>query len=91
MASANRRALLAEDSPIDQEIAREHLMSFGCVVDAVNSGDEALVAFDGHDYDVIVMDCQMPGMDGFEAPDRFANEKPQRAPASALQSSRSPL
>ncbi|MGA8398614.1 MAG: response regulator [Stellaceae bacterium] len=63
----NRRALLAEDSPINQEIAREHLMSFGCVVDAVSSGDEALVAFDGHDYDVIVMDCQMPGMDGFEA------------------------
>jgi CheY-like chemotaxis protein len=83
------RALLAEDSPINQEIAREHLQSFGCVVDAVSSGEEALVAVDAHDYDVIVMDCQMPGMDGFDAARRIrqreaANGVCRRVPIIAL-------
>jgi signal transduction histidine kinase/DNA-binding response OmpR family regulator/HPt (histidine-containing phosphotransfer) domain-containing protein len=63
----NLRVLLAEDSPINQEIARENLTSFGCQVDVAGNGREALAAFDSTDYDVIVMDCQMPEMDGFEA------------------------
>jgi signal transduction histidine kinase/CheY-like chemotaxis protein len=83
------RALLAEDSPINQEIAREHLVSFGCIVDAVSSGKEAVLAFDAHDYDAIVMDCQMPGMDGFEAARRLrkreiANGSCRRVPIIAL-------
>ena len=63
----NLRVLVAEDSPINQEIARENLESFGCLVDVAGNGKEALAAFDSHDYDLIVMDCQMPEMDGFEA------------------------
>ena len=85
----NLRALLAEDSPINQEIAREHLMSFGCAVDAVHNGEEALAAFAAHDYDVIVMDCLMPGVDGFEATRRIrereaANHSGYRVPIIAL-------
>ncbi|HTV26980.1 MAG TPA: response regulator [Xanthobacteraceae bacterium] len=83
------RALLVEDSPINQEIAREHLTSFGCRVDAVSDGEAALVAFAAHDYDVIVMDCLMPGVDGFEAARRIrereaANGVRRRVPIIAL-------
>jgi signal transduction histidine kinase/DNA-binding response OmpR family regulator/HPt (histidine-containing phosphotransfer) domain-containing protein len=67
----NLRVLVAEDSPVNQEIARENLMSFGCQVDVAGTGGEALAAFDANDYDVIVMDCQMPEMDGFEAARRI--------------------
>ncbi len=67
----NLRVLVAEDSPVNQEIARENLMSFGCQVDLASTGREALAACDAHDYDVIAMDCQMPEMDGFEAARRI--------------------
>ncbi|MFI5002940.1 MAG: response regulator, partial [Reyranellales bacterium] len=67
----NLRVLVAEDSPVNQEIARENLMSFGCQVDLASTGREALAACDTHDYDVIAMDCQMPEMDGFEAARRI--------------------
>ncbi len=63
----NLRVLVAEDHPVNQEITREHLMSFGCRVEMVGNGGEALAAFNAHTYDLILMDCQMPGMDGFEA------------------------
>jgi two-component system sensor histidine kinase/response regulator len=61
------RVLVAEDHPVNQEITREHLMSFGCRVDIVGNGREALAAFNAHNYDLILMDCQMPEIDGFEA------------------------
>jgi len=67
----NLRVLVAEDSPVNQEIARENLMSFGCQVDLASTGREALAACDAHDYDMIAMDCQMPEMDGFEAARRI--------------------
>jgi two-component system sensor histidine kinase/response regulator len=61
------RVLVAEDHPVNQEITREHLLSFGCRVDIVGNGSEALAAFNAHNYDLILMDCQMPEVDGFEA------------------------
>ena len=63
----NLRVLMAEDHPVNQEITREHLMSFGCRVEVVSNGAAALAAFEAHNYDLILMDCQMPEMDGFEA------------------------
>jgi CheY-like chemotaxis protein len=59
--------LLAEDNPVNQEVAREMLESLGCVVEVVADGQEAVTAAAGARYDVILMDCQMPEMDGFVA------------------------
>jgi CheY-like chemotaxis protein len=58
--------LLAEDNPINQEIAVEILTSLGCRVQVVTNGREALAALEHATYDVVLMDCQMPDMDGFE-------------------------
>ena len=64
---AGMRVLLAEDDPVNQEVARELLADTGLVVDVVDSGQGALDRVrDGH-YDLILMDIQMPGMDGLEA------------------------
>ena len=62
-----RRILLAEDNRINQEIVVELLAGVGLKVDVANNGHEALeMARDGN-YDLILMDMQMPGMDGLEA------------------------
>jgi len=58
------RILVAEDNPINQEVAREHLMELGCDVDIVEDGAKAVTARWEHSYSLIFMDCQMPIMDG---------------------------
>ena len=65
--SLDLRVLLAEDHPVNQEIVSEYLMSFGCSVKIVRSGKEALGAFNPANFDLVLMDCQMPEMDGLEA------------------------
>jgi len=59
--------LLAEDNPINQKLSIGMLQAIGCQVHAVNNGLEALKAFAKDDYDLILMDCHMPEMDGFQA------------------------
>jgi signal transduction histidine kinase/DNA-binding response OmpR family regulator/HPt (histidine-containing phosphotransfer) domain-containing protein len=59
--------LLAEDHPINQEVAVAMLEAFGCQVDVASNGREAVDAVKRRDYDVVLMDCQMPEMDGFSA------------------------
>jgi len=59
--------LLAEDNPVNQEVARRMLDSDGYRVTVANNGLEALDAFRGASFDLVLMDCQMPEMDGFEA------------------------
>ena len=61
------RVLLAEDNPVNQEVALSMLELTGCNCDLATSGREVLVALQQGSYDVILMDCQMPEMDGFEA------------------------
>ncbi|MCB1915778.1 MAG: response regulator [Rhodocyclaceae bacterium] len=64
---AGLEVLLAEDHPVNQEIARIMLESLGCRVTVAANGRAAVEAFSGGRFDVVLMDCQMPEMDGFEA------------------------
>jgi signal transduction histidine kinase/CheY-like chemotaxis protein len=61
------RVLLAEDNPVNQEVAVAMLENFGCSVDVVAHGQAVLAAIARTSYDLVLMDCQMPEMDGFEA------------------------
>ena len=62
-----RRVLLAEDNPVNVEVAKAMLESLGLQVDCAPNGLEALQAVRAGQYDVVLMDCQMPVMDGFAA------------------------
>jgi signal transduction histidine kinase/DNA-binding response OmpR family regulator/HPt (histidine-containing phosphotransfer) domain-containing protein len=61
------RILLAEDQPVNQRVAQAILEQLGCRVDIAGDGRRAVQACTEKDYDLILMDCQMPEMDGFEA------------------------
>ncbi|MBF0428665.1 MAG: response regulator, partial [Magnetococcales bacterium] len=59
--------LVAEDTPINQQIAKELLEWVGIRVDIANNGSEAVQMVQTNDYDAVLMDIQMPIMDGYEA------------------------
>ena len=63
----NVRILMAEDNTINQRVAKLILQRAGLTVDVVADGSEALEAHRANPYDLILMDCQMPILDGFEA------------------------
>jgi polar amino acid transport system substrate-binding protein len=61
------RILIAEDNPTNQKVIVLLLTKFGCSVEVALNGAEAVAAAGKTEFDAILMDCQMPIMDGFEA------------------------
>jgi PAS domain S-box-containing protein len=64
---ANLKVLLVEDTPINQKVGLNQLRVLGCVADVANNGAEALSMVAIKKYDIVLMDCQMPVLDGYEA------------------------
>jgi PAS domain S-box-containing protein len=64
---AGSRVLVADDVPANQEVALAILSKLGCRAHAVSTGAEALAAMEKATYDLVLMDCEMPEMDGYEA------------------------
>jgi PAS domain S-box-containing protein len=71
------RILLAEDSSINQQVAIGQLHNLGYAADVVANGLEVLEAFRRIPYEVILMDCQMPELDGYEATRDIRNHEKQ--------------
>jgi PAS domain S-box-containing protein len=65
------RVLVAEDNMVNQKLAVRQLRKLGHHADAVANGKEVLAALDGIPYDVLLLDCQMPELDGYETARRI--------------------
>ncbi|MQG95346.1 response regulator [Pseudomonas sp. MN1F] len=65
------RILLVEDNPVNQLVAKGMLAKLGCQVQVATQGVEALEWLEREDFDMVLMDCNMPVMDGYEASRRI--------------------
>ncbi len=74
------RLLLAEDSRANQAVAVRMLEKMGCQVELVEGGAAAVAAVERAVFDVVLMDCQMPGMDGYQAAAEIRSAQGDRAP-----------
>lgn len=63
----NLNILLAEDNPVNRKVTLIALKKLGLKADTAENGQEVLVALEEHHYDLVLMDIQMPEMDGIEA------------------------
>ena len=59
--------LLAEDNPVNKLLAQAQLATLGCRVQVASSGGEAVRLYSEHVYDIVLMDCHMPEVDGYQA------------------------
>ena len=82
---SGRRILVADDNPVNRQVAQRMVRSLGCQVDVASDGAQALAMHAAQPYDLILMDCQMPRMDGYQATERIrALEGARRTPVIAV-------
>jgi signal transduction histidine kinase/ActR/RegA family two-component response regulator len=74
------QVLVAEDNPVNQRIITLFLERLGHQADVVADGREAIRALEGREYDVVLMDMRMPGIDGLETTRLIAERWPERRP-----------
>ncbi|WP_271253356.1 response regulator [Pseudanabaena sp. Chao 1811] len=73
------KILIAEDSPINQKVALHQLRSIGYEADVAGNGKEVLSLLECIDYDIILMDCQMPELDGYETTMAIRNQNSDKS------------
>ncbi len=79
----NRYVLVAEDHPINQQILKQQLQQLNYVVDIVDNGKQALIALANNHYNILLTDCHMPEMDGYELI-KTIREQEQKTAANSL-------
>jgi DNA-binding response OmpR family regulator len=80
----NRRVLLAEDDTLTAALVIHRLEREGFLVDHHSNGVDAAAAFDGVSFDLVVLDVQMPGLDGFEVLQRIRSMSDSKVPVVML-------
>jgi two-component system, sensor histidine kinase and response regulator len=85
-ATSGARVLVVEDNPVNQKVALRQLARLGVQADVAVNGREAVAILGGLAYDLVLMDCQMPEMNGYEATDavRRAEGPNQSVPIVAM-------
>jgi len=78
------RILLVEDNAVNQLVASRMLQQYGCDVGTADDGQQAIDAVQAAEYDLILMDCQLPGIDGYEATRTIRAGSGHRIPIIAL-------
>jgi CheY-like chemotaxis protein len=69
--SVTRLVLIVEDNPVNQLVLKTSLLKLGFNVICASNGAEGVAALEQHPVDLVLMDCQMPVMDGYEATRRI--------------------
>jgi two-component system, sensor histidine kinase len=85
------RILVAEDNPVNREVAVALLRKLGYSSSAVTNGAEAVEAVKSGDYNLVLMDCEMPVMDGFDATRRIRGSIHTSIPIVALTANAMPV